>query len=81
MKCEHHDYIEIVCMYRYPIKLTLHNGDEIDCTARDTGFDDSRQECIKVEQGGTEKWIVLDNIAALAVCVENPHFDKVDFTC
>ncbi|WP_445777712.1 Rho-binding antiterminator [Shewanella sp.] len=29
IKCEHYDYIEIMCLYQYHVRLTLHSGNEI----------------------------------------------------
>lgn len=79
ISCNEYDYIEIVCMFKYPIKLTLKTGETIECTALDTARNDSREECIKVEQSSTEILVVLSSISKLEVCVENPHFTEVSF--
>ncbi|MFQ3230193.1 Rho-binding antiterminator [Reinekea sp.] len=79
ISCNEYDYIEIVCMFKYPIKLTLKTGETIECTALDTARNDSREECIKVEQSNTEILVVLSSISKLEVCVENPHFTEVSF--
>ncbi|MEZ9350896.1 Rho-binding antiterminator [Vibrio splendidus] len=36
MSCSDYDYIEIVCMGRYPIRMYLVNGDVLDAIAIDT---------------------------------------------
>jgi Rho-binding antiterminator len=79
ISCNQYDHIEIVCMYRYPIRLTLKSGAVVDCTALDTQRNDVREECIKVKGEAVESLVILDDIAKLEVCVENPHFQVVSF--
>ena len=80
INCNEYDYIEIVCMFNYPIKITLEQGDVIECIALDTQRNDSRDECILVNHEDTQRLILLDTISSLEVCVENPHFTIVKFT-
>ena len=79
LSCSDYDYIEIVCMYSFPIRLTLTSGEVIEGTALDTQRNDLRQECIKLDSVGVELLVELDSISVLQVCVENPHFSKVSF--
>lgn len=77
ISCNEYDYIEIVCMYHYPIKLWMKTDKVVECTALDTQYNDEREECIKVDVDGSEALIPLDRISKLEVCVENPHFQMV----
>ena len=77
--CDQYDYIEIVCTFRYPIKLTMKSGIVIECIAIDTKLNENKVECIKVNLKGDESLIVLDEISKLEVCVDNPHFHTVSF--
>lgn len=79
ISCNQHDYIEIVCMYHYPIKLTLKSGDIIEGIALDTQRNDQRDECIKIDIEGIEKLVVLEGIKMLEVTAGNPHFRFVEF--
>ena len=79
ISCNQHDYIEIVCMYRYPIKLTLKSGDIIQGIAQDTERNDRRDECIKIDIKGIERLVILDEIKTLEVTVDNPHLQKIGF--
>lgn len=79
LTCDQHDYIEIVCTFRYPIKLILKSGEVIECIALDTARNENSDECIKVDLNGTERWIVLADISMLEVSVDNPHFQTVVF--
>ncbi len=77
--CDQHDYIEIACTYRYPVRLTLKSGVLIEGTALDTAFNANHAECIKLEVNGTEQLVVLDEIAKLEATIDNPHFQSVSF--
>jgi|TARA_B110001469_G_scaffold126930_1_gene145973 Rho-binding antiterminator len=78
--CDQHDYIEIVCTFGYPIKITMTSGAVIEGVGLDTEFDENREECIKVDAKGVVSLVILDNISALEVCVDNPHFKTLSFS-
>jgi len=79
ISCNQYDYIEIICMYHYPIKLTLKSGQIIEGIALDTARNDAREECIKLDDKGTTVYIVLSDITLLSVNVENPYIKQVSF--
>lgn len=79
ISCQDYDYIEIACTYQYAIVLKLRSGEHLDCIAKDTGFNDDRQECIKVEIDGSERLVLLDEITTMQARTNNPHFDLVSF--
>lgn len=79
ISCNQYDYIEIACMHRYPIILTMKSGESLACVALDTQVDEAHRECIKVHAEGVERLVVLDEIAELEVSIENPHFKHVSF--
>ena len=74
ISCQQYDYIEIACMYRYPIKLTMKSGIVIEAKALDTARNENHQECIKIQSDNNEKLIVLDEIATLEVSIKTSHF-------
>lgn len=79
ISCSDYDYIEIVCMYRYRVLLYLKSGQELEGVAKDTARDGNKQECIVLDVNGEQQLVVLDEIARLDVCVDNPHFKSVSF--
>ena len=79
ISCSQYDYIEIVCMFNYPIELTLKSGCVTAGTALDTAKNTQHQECIKVLVEQSEQLVVLDDISQLKVLVENPHFSRISF--
>ena len=79
ISCSEYDYIEIVCMHRYPVKLTMKSGEVVKGVAVNTERNNAREECILFNIDNGQKLIALDDIAKLEVCVENPHFEAVSF--
>lgn len=77
--CSEYDHIEIVCLYHYPIEISLKSGKVLTCIAIDTKRNIDRMECIEVDVRGDTQLVLLDNIAKLVVTIENPHFKKVNF--
>lgn len=79
VSCGNYDYIEIVCLYKYPISLTLKSGQVVSGTAVDTQLNDNREECVKLEIDQSFQLVNLDQISELTVTVENPHIQSVSF--
>ena len=78
-RCSHYDYIEIVCLFNYPVEITLKSGQIIAGNAIDTASNHQREECIKLNVKQSDLWVVLDTIARLKIAVDNPHFEEVSF--
>jgi Rho-binding antiterminator len=79
INCDQHDYIELVCMHRYPVKLTTKSNDIIQGTAVDTGRNEQGDECIKLNAEGSENLVVLSELKKLEVTEDNPHVSVVNF--
>ena len=79
LSCSEYDYIEIVCMFNYPINVTMKTGKVIKCIALDTQRNEASEECMKVKVDGVETSIGLDEISKLEISIRNPHFDEVNF--
>ncbi|MGF1769721.1 Rho-binding antiterminator [Enterovibrio makurazakiensis] len=83
IKCDDYDYVEIVCLFRYPIKLVLRSGETIEGIAKDTTRNADREECISLDtdrnQQRATELVVLDDVASLEVLVDNPHFKQFSF--
>ncbi|USD64068.1 Rho-binding antiterminator [Vibrio sp. SCSIO 43136] len=80
ISCEKYDYVEIACMHRYPVKLSLKSGGVVMGTALDTARNDDKQECILLQTDEQQTLVVLDKISVLEVCVDNPHFVRVNLS-
>ncbi len=75
ISCSEYDYIEIVCLYRYLVRLTMKTGEIIDGIALDT----KSNERLLLNINGLETLVDLNNISKLEVKVNNPHFTEVTF--
>lgn len=75
ISCSDYDYIEIACMHRYPVRLSMKNGEKIEGTALDTARNDARIECIKIGAPIGALLVELDQIMSIKVLTANPHFD------
>jgi len=80
ISCSQYDMIEIVCMHRYPVRLTLHKQLVLEGIALDTQVNKNHEECIKIDLNGVVKLVVLDHISIMEVTIENPHFRQVSFS-
>ncbi|MBU2865076.1 Rho-binding antiterminator [Reinekea forsetii] len=79
LSCEYHDYIEIVCMFQYPVKLTLVTGEIVLGTALDTVRNDANAECVKLTLNDFVILQEIELIKSLEVTINNPHVQKVSF--
>ncbi len=79
ISCNDYDYIEIACLYHYPVRLHLKSGVYVEGNALDTARNADKQECIKVSMNGLEHMVVLDDLHELEVLVDNPHFKTKQF--
>lgn len=79
ISCNLYDYIEIACMHRYPLKITMQNSEVIEGVALDTSLDNERNECIKIQQENQIRLVILQQITELEVLKQNPHFSHVSF--
>lgn len=79
MSCANYDYIEIVCLFNYPVEITLKSGEVITGKAIDTAKNHQGEECIKLKIEHDDLLVVLDSMAKLTIVVDNPHFKEVLF--
>ncbi len=79
MTCEQHDYIELACVYLYQVNLTLKSGEQVTGQALDTLYNDEREVCLCLKQDEELHLVVLDQIASMKACQQNPHFKIISF--
>ena len=75
LSCSQYDVIELVCLFHYPIKLTMKQGEVIEGIAVDT----QPKERLKLDVDGISTLIDLKDIAKLKVSIDNPHITEVKF--
>lgn len=77
VSCEQHDYFEIACMFRYPLRVTLQTGQVIEGEARDVVLDEQRRECLVIGRDDTLQQLPLTTIGVVEVLCDNPHFRRL----
>ncbi|MEZ8141125.1 transcriptional antiterminator [Enterovibrio norvegicus FF-162] len=80
IKCEEYDYVEIVCLFHYPIKLVLKSGEVVEGIAQDTARNGDKQECIAMNVNSKTVLVLLDQVLTLDVLIDNPHFKHITFS-
>ncbi|MDP5293316.1 Rho-binding antiterminator [Oceanimonas sp. CHS3-5] len=79
MSCEQHDYIEIACLYRYAVTLTLVSGEQVSGMALNTTRNTDKEECLTLLIGNEVRLLPLASLARMTAVQPNPHFVQVDF--
>lgn len=79
ISCNLYDTIEIVCMFHYPVTLTLVNGQSITGIAKDTARNTQNEECIELDVEGEGTLVVLSQLDSMHVNIANPHLSTVNF--
>ena len=78
ISCRLHDYIEIACMYGYPVRLTLKDRQLIEGKTIDTCVDAEKREYLIVDNGQKQQ-IELNQLAKMEVLSTNAVFTEVNF--
>jgi len=74
--CALHDYIEIACLYRYLVKLSLADGTILEGIALTTETTPDRREML-VLGPAPEQRIELNRVSKLKVLTENARFQEL----
>ncbi|PAJ74709.1 hypothetical protein CJF42_09105 [Pseudoalteromonas sp. NBT06-2] len=82
LKCDLHDYLEIACIYKITVELTLKNGVHIVGTPITTGVNKESGEylVVQIKHGVEDVSIPLLSLQSMRAISSNSHFDKIEFT-
>tara|TARA_R110002073_G_scaffold125510_1_gene270065 strand:- start:3417 stop:3668 length:252 start_codon:yes stop_codon:yes gene_type:complete len=78
ISCELHDFIEVVCMYGYQLKLILKNGRIIEGKAIDIITATEQREYLVIDNGAQQQ-IELTQLAKIRVITPNAKFNEIIF--
>lgn len=78
LPCQLHDYIEIACMYRYQVRLTLKNGQIIEGKAMDIHSSPDRREYLIIDNNRQQ--IELTQLTKMTVLTLKAKFNEVVFS-
>jgi Rho-binding antiterminator len=79
ISCELHDFVEVVCMYGYQLRLILKNGEVIEGKAVDILSIDQQELLVVDDDNGEKKQIDLIALAKMQVLTPNAKFSEVVF--
>ncbi|MCL1143089.1 Rho-binding antiterminator [Shewanella gaetbuli] len=83
LACEYHDYIEIICLYRYNVTITLTDNRLIQGQFHTTGFTTHQQHKYEVIKGFDDNQhpieVKLTEIVKIDVNNQNAQFSSVRF--
>ncbi|MGV2987022.1 Rho-binding antiterminator [Vibrio sp. E150_011] len=94
LSCAHYDQIELLCLYRFPIRIALNiqtqnsshfnsnepSKDVIEGIAIDTQRNERKEECLRLQCDQEMRLIVLTDIKTIDVLIDNPHVMTVVMT-
>ncbi len=78
ISCQLHDYIEIVCLYKYRVRLTLKDRQLIEGNAIDICIDAKKCEYLIVDDG-RKCQVELNQLTKMEVLSANAVFTAVVF--
>ena len=79
LSCDKHDYLEIICMFHYLVKVTEKTGTVIEGKAVDVQITDEKQEALLIQSLDDETLIATDNIATIDVLTPGARFKQIVF--
>lgn len=80
LKCDLHDYLEIACMFKLNVELTLKDTSKVIGLPITTTIDSERNECLVVLLNKQQKLIPTNLIHQMRALVANQHFDIIEFS-
>jgi Rho-binding antiterminator len=79
ISCPQYDYIEIACLYKFPLEIQLINGTTLIGVAFDTKINQEGQECLILKCEHEEQLVIMKDIKTLKATMNNPHFNVIEF--
>lgn len=75
--CDIYDYIEIACLYRYLLEISLLDGSLFSAIATNTTLNSDRVECMVVMQNQVERFVALNQIHKISALTQGAKFSTV----
>ncbi|MCG7488948.1 Rho-binding antiterminator [Vibrio sp. Of14-4] len=79
ISCSEYDYIEIVCLFRIPIRLVTDSAQVFEGRAKTTNYDHQRRECIVIDTPCGDIQIPTSTLVSMTALTDNPHFSEITF--
>lgn len=72
------DNLELACLHRYELAVTMNDGETVEGRARNLTTNDDRQECLILEHHGDNKTIILADAKKAVALTDNDYFTELD---
>ncbi|WP_292441282.1 Rho-binding antiterminator [Methylophaga sp.] len=72
------DNLELACLHRYDLAVTMNNGEQFEGKARNLTTNGERQECLILDTHGGERTIILADAKTASALTENDYFTELD---
>lgn len=79
LSCDLHDYLEIICMFHYQVKVTIKEGLQYEGEAKDVGRDQRKEECLILINEEQNIFIPTNQLKSIDVLTTGARFSHVDF--
>ncbi|EGU38574.1 hypothetical protein VII00023_10604 [Vibrio ichthyoenteri ATCC 700023] len=80
ISCQQYDYLEIACLYHFPVRITLKDHSIYEGIAQNTRYNEQHQECLLLQTQQAEILLPTEQMISLHALIENPHFSVVEFS-
>ncbi len=78
LDCDVVDNLELACMHRFELVVTMNAGETFQGKAKNLSSNDKHQECLILETHGGDKSIVLADAKKARALTDNDYFTELD---
>lgn len=79
ISCQQYDYLEIACLYRFVVRVTLDDHSIYEGIAQNTRYNAHHQECLLLKTQQEEILLPTEQMLSLQAVTRNPHFSLIEF--
>lgn len=77
--CDLYDYLEIACMYRYQVRVTLKSGEVLVGVPKATVIEDKKELLLLECESNQPQKIATLNLKTMEVLTANAKFTRIEF--
>ncbi|MBU3003349.1 Rho-binding antiterminator [Paraglaciecola arctica] len=77
--CDLYDYLEIACMYRYQVRVTLKSGEVLVGVPKTTVIEDKKELLLLECESNQPQKIATLNLKTMEVLTANAKFTRIEF--
>lgn len=78
LDCAVVDNLELACLHRYKLAVTMNDGEQLEGQAINLTTNDDRQECLILDMHGNARIIILADARQASALTENDYFTDLE---